>query len=78
VDEGVGVALRKGTTLTLLLWIADIGLRVGMPRGGVALSVTTGGLPLFLGVTLAARNVVIWLRGREVPLPTSTPAGSRR
>jgi hypothetical protein len=74
-----GVLLRKGTTVTLLLWVVGIGLRIVIAvvarRGGVATSVTTGEIPLFLGVTLAAQNLVIWLRGQETPLPGGKPAG---
>src|SRR5436309_9373658 len=44
-----GVLMRKGTTVTLLLWIAGIALRlvigVVARRGGVPISVTTGELP---------------------------------
>ncbi len=37
-------------------------------------SVTTGELPLFLGLTLAAQNVLIWLRGQETTMGTMGPA----
>jgi hypothetical protein len=61
------VMMRKGTTITLLLWIAAIVVRVVIGgvarRAGVALSVAAGEIPLFLGITLAAQNAVIWQRG---------------
>jgi hypothetical protein len=73
-----GVLLRKGTTVTLLLWIAGIALRlvigVVARRGGVPISVTTGELPLFLGLTLGAQNLVIWQRGQVAPMPQGEPA----
>lgn len=72
-----GVLLRKGTVITLVLWVVSIGLRllIGLVarRGGVPLSVTTGEIPLFLGVTLAAQNLVIWMHGQEVPVPVAEP-----
>jgi hypothetical protein len=60
------VVMRKGTTVTLLLWIVAIVVRIviggAARRAGVALSVTAGEIPLFLGITLAAQNAVIWQR----------------
>jgi hypothetical protein len=62
------VTMRKGTTTTLLLWIAAILVRViigGIARrAGVPLSMTAGEIPLFLGVTLAGQNAVIWQRAQ--------------
>jgi hypothetical protein len=76
-----GVLLRQGRIGTLLLWVAGIGLRVLIgivaQRAGVATSVTTGEIPLFFGVTLAAQNVVIWLRGQATPMPRAASAGER-
>jgi hypothetical protein len=73
-----GVLLRKGTVLTLLLWVAGIGLRliigVVAQREGVPVSVTSGELPLFLGVTLGAQNLLIWYRGQQAPIPRSETA----
>lgn len=73
-----GQLLRKGSTVTLLLWIVGIGLRLVVAvvarREGVANNVTTGEIPFFLGVTLAAQNLVIWYRGQETPMPSGEPA----
>ncbi|HEX6507748.1 MAG TPA: hypothetical protein VF221_08970 [Chloroflexota bacterium] len=64
------VLMRKGTAATLVLWVVGIALRIVIGivagRSGVPTSVTTGELPLFLGITLAAQNVLIWLRSQEV------------
>jgi hypothetical protein len=63
------VSMRKGTGATLALWVTGLALRIVIgivaDRSGVPTSVTTGELPLFLGITLAAQNVVIWLRGQD-------------
>src|SRR5579859_7528212 len=67
-----GRRLRKGGTVTLILWIVGIGLRILIAvisrREGVATNVATGEIPFFLGVTLAAQNLVIWYRGQELPV----------
>lgn len=65
-----GRVLRQGTLLTLALWIISLVVRFGIgalaQRSGVAQSVTVGELPLFLGVTLAAQNGVIWQRAQAL------------
>jgi FtsH-binding integral membrane protein len=65
--------LRKGTTVTLLLWIAAIALRIVIAiighREGVPTNVSTGEIPLFLGITLAAQNLVIWQRAQATSMP---------
>lgn len=70
--------MRKGTTATLVLWVVGIALRIAIGivagRAGVPTSVSTGELPLFLGITLAAQNVLIWVRGQETVLGTREPA----
>lgn len=73
-----GVPMRKGTALTLVLWVVGLALRivVGLVAGhsGVPSSVTEGELPLFLGITLAAQNVLIWQRGQDATLESRAPA----
>ena len=70
VWQDAGSVLRQGAPLTLALWIIAIALRIGIGalahRAGVAQSVTFGELPLFLGVTLAAQNLVIWMRAQAI------------
>jgi len=57
-----------------VLWVRIlIGIVAG--REGVPVSVTTGELPLFLGITLAAQNALIWLRAQETTIGTRAPAG---
>jgi membrane protein CcdC involved in cytochrome C biogenesis len=76
-----GVLLRRGSTWTLLLWIAGIRLRVVIGliarREGVASNVTLGEVPVFFGVTLAVQNVVIWLQGQETPIRGGASPGER-
>ena len=78
VWRDVGSVLRQGAPLTAALWIVAIALRAGIGaiahRSGVAQSVTFGELPLFLGVTLAAQNLVIWLRAQALAV---LPVASR-
>lgn len=71
-----GSVLRQGGLLTLALWIVSIAVRIGIgaiaKRAGVAQSVTVGELPLFLGVTLAAQNVVLWTRAQALGVSAGT------
>lgn len=71
-----GSILRQGVALTGALWIISIVVRlvIGViaQRAGVAQSVTVGELPLFLGVTLAAQNVVIWQRAQALGVSAGT------
>ena len=68
-----GGAMRKGTTTTLMLWIAAIAVRIAIGfvarHSGVPYNLTFSEIPLFLGLTLAAQNVVIWLRGTTITAP---------
>lgn len=70
VWQEAGSVLRQGAPLTAVLWIVSIALRIAIGavahRSGVAQSVTVGELPLFLGVTLAAQNLVIWTRAQAL------------
>jgi hypothetical membrane protein len=79
VWQEAGVVLRQGVPLTLVLWVVSIGIRAGIGviahRAGTAESVTVGELPLFLGVTLAAQNAVIWMRAEALGI---TPQIGRR
>ena len=76
VWRDAGSVLRQGVAITVALWIIAIALRIGIGaiahRDGVAQSVTVGELPLFLGVTLAAQNVVIWMRAQALGVSPGT------
>jgi hypothetical protein len=58
--------LRQATLLTLTLWLVAIVLRaltaVLGHLSGNAGSVSFGELPLFLGITFAVQNLVVWAR----------------
>ena len=49
-----------------------LGIGALAQRSGVAQSVTVGELPLFLGVTLAAQNGVIWQRAQALGVSAGT------
>jgi hypothetical protein len=63
-----GVMLRRGTVATLALWVGAIVVRILIAvvarHSGVPLKVTTAELPVFLGITLAVQNGVVWLRAQ--------------
>jgi hypothetical protein len=68
--EGTDTILRQATLLTLVLWLVAIALRaltaiIGH-ASGVASSVSFGELPLFLGITFAAQNLVVWTRAQSL------------
>jgi hypothetical protein len=61
-----GTWVSRGGVLTLVLWLAAVGARIGLAvsfPGALPLSE----LPLFLAVTFGAQNLVLWLRteGRD-------------
>ena len=62
--------LRQATLFTLALWLVAIALRaltavVGHISGSAS-SVSVGEIPLFLGITFAAQNLVIWSRAQSL------------
>ncbi len=72
--DATATVLRQGTLFTLTLWLIAIALRaltaiIGHVSGSPG-SVSIGELPLFLGTTFAAQNLVVWARAqslRQVP-----------
>lgn len=61
-----GYAFQKGTTLTLILWLVTIAIRVGVTlvgdRLGVTGALTSASILLSLGLTVATQNAVVYLR----------------
>jgi len=62
--------LRQATLLTLALWLVAIALRaltaiLGHLSGNAG-SVSFGELPLFLGITFAAQNLMVWARAQSL------------
>jgi hypothetical protein len=76
-----GGLFQKGTALTLVLWLTTIGVRVGAGFLGHALGVdgtlTTASAVLLFGLTIAAQNVVIYLRSQQQRLPLAMAAPRR-
>jgi hypothetical protein len=63
-----GVAMRRGTWMTLWNWLGLVGFRVlaAVAAGfaGVASSQMTGDMLVSLFLTFAAQNLVIWMRAQ--------------
>ena len=62
--------LRQATLLTLALWLVALALRaitaiIGHASGSAG-SLSIGELPLFLGITFAAQNLVVWTRAQSL------------
>ena len=76
-----GGLFQKGTAVTLVLWLTTIAVRVGAGflghSLGVAGTLTTASAVLLFGVTIAAQNVVIYLRAQQQRLPLATAAPRR-
>jgi hypothetical protein len=68
--DTTGTILRRATQFTLTLWLVAIALRVLTAlighASGIATSVSFGELPLFLGITFAAQNLVVWARAQSM------------
>lgn len=67
--DAQGVAWSKGTVWTLLAWLASIAVRVIEQVAGTSmgLTVTTGGILIFVGLTLATQALVVSRRVRALP-----------
>jgi hypothetical protein len=68
-----GAVLMRGTRLTLLLWVATIGVRVALSvveqlAGSSASATGSAALLIPVAATLAAQNVVVYLRSRDQQL----------
>ncbi|MCK2219898.1 hypothetical protein MF672_039800 [Actinomadura sp. ATCC 31491] len=73
--DGEGTAWTKATGWTLLAWLVSIAVRAGLYFAGDSLGVTvsTGGLLLFVGLTLGAQAYLIIRRGRLLTGATARP-----
>jgi hypothetical protein len=67
-----GYAVQKGSTLTLVLWLVTIAVRVGIAVLGAHLGVTgpltSKSILLSMGATIAVQNAVVYLRARRLGL----------
>ena len=75
-----GTTFVKGTPLTLVLWFATIGVRVGFSFIGAALgvsnTVTSSTIMLTIGISIGVQNAFTYNRIQKLGLPLSeqTPA----
>jgi len=62
-----GTALMRGTALTLLLWVATIAIKTGLSvfAGYSGIGTNTAEMLLPVAATLAAQNLVVYLRSRD-------------
>jgi hypothetical protein len=76
-----GVAMRKGTWMTLWNWLGLVGFRVvaAIAAGfaGVAAGQMSGDMLVSLFLTFAAQNLVIWLRAEAAAGRTVLSATAR-
>ncbi|MGV9293759.1 MULTISPECIES: hypothetical protein [Amycolatopsis] len=74
-----GTTFVKGTPLTLVLWFATIGVRVGFSFIGAALgvsnTVTSSTIMLTIGISIGVQNAFTYYRiqQRGLPLSEQTP-----
>jgi hypothetical protein len=63
-----GAMWRRGTPLTLGAWVLSVAVRVGLIGIGywAGMKTETGGLLLFLGLTLLAQNAVVAWRAQRL------------
>jgi hypothetical protein len=80
VYERDGVMWRRGTAVTMALWIVSIGIRVVIAivagNAGVA-NVSNAALEITLGVSLLGQNAVVALRGSRMGIPFAPDYSSR-
>ncbi|NUP00568.1 MAG: hypothetical protein HOW71_06415 [Nonomuraea sp.] len=64
--DASGVAWSKATGWTLLAWLGSIAIRVGLYAAGAALGLatSTGGILLFLGLSLGTQAYLVARRAR--------------
>jgi hypothetical protein len=79
VSERDGHAFQKGSGLTLLLWLATIGVRVGFVVLGIHLdaygALSSGSIWLTVGLSIGVQNAVIYSRARERGLRIAASKG---
>lgn len=76
-----GGLYQRGGVVTLILWLATIGLRVGagfLSHGmGIDATLTTATMLLTFGLTIAAQNATIFWRAQQLRLPLAVAAPRR-
>ncbi|GAA5160199.1 MULTISPECIES: hypothetical protein [Amycolatopsis] len=68
-----GYAFQKGTSLTLVLWLVTVAIRVGFAAAGASLgaagALTSASVLLSVGLSIGVQNVLIYQRARRRELP---------
>lgn len=66
--DASGMAWAKGTSWTLVAWLASIAVRVGLYLAGQALGLppSTGGVLVFVGLTIGVQGYLVASRGRTL------------
>lgn len=71
-----GYAFQKGTTLTLVLWLVTIAVRIGFgvlgARTGLAGPLTSAAIMLSMGLSIGVQNLLVYNRARRRELPIAT------
>ncbi|WP_236788649.1 hypothetical protein [Amycolatopsis sp. GM8] len=68
-----GYAFQKGTTVTLVLWLVTIAVRIGFgvagTKMGLAGPLTSSSILLSLGLSIGVQNALVYSRARRRQLP---------
>jgi hypothetical protein len=71
-----GYAFQKGTTLTLVLWLVTIAVRIGFgvlgARTGLAGPLTSASVLLSMGLSIGVQNLLVYSRARRRELPIAS------
>jgi hypothetical protein len=77
-DES-GMLWRRGTWLTAGAWLLSLTARIALMGAGYVLGVKSGsgGVLLFLGISLLAQNAIVAWRARSLPVGAAARWGAR-
>lgn len=69
-----GFAFQKGTSLTLILWLVTVAVRIGLAVLGhsAGSSLTSASMALSLGLSIGVQNLLIYTRARRAGLRIAT------
>jgi hypothetical protein len=77
-----GVAWQRGGGLLAMLWVASIGVRMGLAyavaHAGVSQAASFAEIPVFFGATLAAQNAYVLVKMHAIDLSGKASGGARR
>lgn len=82
LSERNGYAFQKGTTVTLVLWLLTIAVRIGFSVAGTKMGLagpfTASSILLALGLSIGVQNALVYGRARRraLPLPAARSAVS--